>query len=95
MPSPLSVLFLQRFEVLCRRDPQADGILRLSDGVFIPEDPRNTDWRAYLATIASCSSQNPVAAYEAGIQQEASARQADADKKGARFSANDLSKKLP
>jgi hypothetical protein len=27
-------------------------ILRLSDNVFIPKDPDNTDYRAYLAWLA-------------------------------------------
>lgn len=31
---------------------QADGGVMRSDGAFVPEDPENRDWRAYLAFIA-------------------------------------------
>jgi hypothetical protein len=29
----------------------AAGIQRLSDGAFIPDDPKNADWRAYQAWV--------------------------------------------
>jgi hypothetical protein len=31
----------------------ADGIKRLSDNAFIPFDPANTDYQAYLAWLSS------------------------------------------
>ena len=38
--------------------PRADAILR-SDGAWIPTDPANSDYQAYLATLASESANDP------------------------------------
>lgn len=37
----------------------ANGVQRLSDGACIPDNPKNTDWRAYLDWIAQGNTPQP------------------------------------
>lgn len=36
------------------------GVLRASDGAAIPPDPRNADWRRYLAWVAAGNTADPI-----------------------------------
>lgn len=37
------------------------GVIRSADGAFIPADPGNTDYQAYLAWVATGNTPDPVA----------------------------------
>lgn len=39
-------MYKKYYDVVLEKD--ANGIIRLSDGAFIPFDPDNTDYQAYL-----------------------------------------------
>jgi hypothetical protein len=50
-----------------------NGVIRISDGASIPSDPKNTDWRDYLAWVAKGNTPAPERTLA-----EAKARQSDA-----------------
>jgi hypothetical protein len=53
----------------------ARGVLREADGAFIPEDPSNTDWTAYLAWRET----DGIEPGEAGLRDYASRRRHQAE----------------
>ncbi len=43
------------------RETQSLGVIRIADGAFIPNDPRNVDWREYQEWLAKGNT--PLPAY--------------------------------
>ena len=53
---------------------QYDTVQRLADNAFIPFDPANTDYQAYLAWKAECNTPEPADVIDSQIQINAESR---------------------